>query len=395
MNKISFDNTEVAFSHLTNKDLKRARRLFSLFNYPLLIAIGPILTEWALKMRLPIKGAVRDTIFKQFCGGESAAECHETAEMLFQKGVGSILDYSVEGEAGEATFDDNLKEIKRVIDIADAKEKYPFAVFKTTAIARFELLEKVQQGELLSKEEDEELQRAHERFSDLCRYAHEKKVKLFVDAEESWIQEPIDEWATEMMKECNRNEVIIFNTLQMYRWDRLEFLKKQYEERNQDSGYMLGYKLVRGAYMEKERERATEYNYTSPIQKTKEDTDRDFDEALLFCAKHHSVIGFSIGTHNEISSLKLAEWMNENGVAKNHPHFWFAQLYGMSDNISFNLAKEGYNVAKYLPYGPILSVLPYLARRAVENSSVSGQVGRELRLILKEIIRRRKKRSTS
>jgi proline dehydrogenase len=391
MKRISFDNTEVAFSHLTNKDLKRARRLFSLFNYPLLIAIGPKLTEWALKMRLPIKGLVRNTIFQQFCGGESAAECHDTAELLYQKGVGSILDYSVEGEESESAFDSNLEEIKRVIDIADAKDKYPFAVFKTTGIARFELLQKMQEGNILSAEEQEERERAFKRFEEICRYAHQKGVKIFVDAEESWIQDPIDHWATDMMKKFNREKVYIFNTLQMYRWDRLEFLKKQLEERDKDSNYLLGYKLVRGAYMEKERDRALEMDYPSPIQETKEDTDADFDEAQLLCAVNHHAIGFSIGTHNEISSMKLAEWMIENNIPKNHPNFWFAQLYGMSDNISFNLAQEGFNVAKYLPYGPILSVLPYLARRAVENSSVSGQVGRELRLILKEIIRRRKR----
>jgi proline dehydrogenase len=387
MSNISFDNTEVAFKHKSDAELKRAKWLFSMFNYGWAVKYGPPLTSLALKLRIPIKRMVRNTIFDQFCGGENIEECGVTADMLHQRGVGSILDYSVEGVEDEATFNQNVEEIKQTIYAAKAEDKYPFAVFKCTGIGRFEIFHKASEGRL-NESDKEEFDRIVKRVEDICNTAVSEGVRLLIDAEETWIQDSIDDLVLMMMQKHNTSEIWVYNTLQMYRTDRLDYLQNTVEIARQ-AGFKMGYKLVRGAYMEKERERALDYDYESPIQPTKEATDQNFDAGLRMCFEHRDLIATCLGTHNENSSKLLTELMAKENIANNDTRFWFAQLFGMSDNISFNLAQAGYNVAKYLPYGPIQAVLPYLGRRAEENSSVSGQVGREMSLIVDELSRRK------
>ena len=387
MTKVSFDNTEVAFKHKSNAELKQAKWLFSLFNYKWLVRFGPDLTAFGLKIGLPIKRLVKKTIFHQFCGGETIQECSESGDELYKSGIGSILDYSVEGVEDEATFQHTWEEIKRTIIAAKVDVKFPFAVFKCTGIGRFDILEKASKGNL-SDSETASFDKLKNRLEELCQSAVDNNVRLLIDAEETWIQDIIDQMVFDLMRKHNTSKVWIYNTLQMYRVDRLAYLKKTIEMAK-DGGFQLGYKLVRGAYMEKERERAEEMDYTSPIQPDKESTDRDFDAALTVCFNNRDIVATCLGTHNEHSSKLLSELMAKENVAHDDERFWFAQLYGMSDNISFNLANAGYNVAKYLPYGPVKAVLPYLGRRAQENSSVAGQVGREMSLIVKELERRR------
>ncbi len=387
MSNISFDNTEVAFKHKSNAELKRAKWLFSMFNHRWAVKYGPPLTSLALKLRLPIKGMVRSTIFDQFCGGENIQECGDAADMLHKRGVGSILDYSVEGVEEESTFDQNVEEIKQTIYAAKTEDKYPFAVFKCTGIGRFDIFHKASEGRL-NEAEREEFDRIVKRVEDICQTAVDQGVRLLIDAEETWIQDSIDDLVLMMMQKHNTSAVWVYNTLQMYRTDRLAYLDNTIDLARK-AGFKMGYKLVRGAYMEKERERALDNDYDSPIQPDKPATDENFDAGLRMCFEHRDIIATCLGTHNENSSRLLTELMSEENVPSNDPHFWFAQLFGMSDNISFNLAQAGYNVAKYLPYGPIQAVLPYLGRRAEENSSVSGQVGREMSLIIEELKRRK------
>ncbi|MFM9944184.1 MAG: proline dehydrogenase family protein [Bacteroidia bacterium] len=337
-------------------------------------------------MGLPIKGLIKNTVFWQFCGGETIDECDEIVKTLKKNGVGSILDYSVEGDESEENFDLNVEEIKHTITKAKGKPEYPFCVFKPTGIGRMDLLAHVGEGKKLEMDELEEFYRFKKRFEDICKTAFDNDVRLFIDAEESWIQKPIDEIANEMMAKYNLTKAIVFNTVQLYRKDRFDFLKKCIEVAK---GYHLGFKLVRGAYMEKEAARALEMGYPNPIQDSKEGSDRDYNESLKLCFEHRDRVSICAGTHNEDSSMLLAKLMNTAHIEKNDPRFWFAQLYGMSDNISFNLAASGYNVAKYLPYGPIKAVMPYLGRRAKENSSMAGQMGRELAMLVQEIKRRK------
>ena len=388
MTQVSFENTEVAFKHKSDAELKQAKWLFSLFKYKWLVRFGPDLTAFGLKAGLPIKPLVKKTIFHQFCGGETIEECNVSSDQLHQSGIGSILDYSVEGVEEEATFQSNFEELQRAIQTAAKDIKYPFAVFKCTGIGKFEILEKASKGTLTEKEQSAFAQFT-ERLDALCQLAVDNEVRLLIDAEETWIQDIIDELVFELMRKHNTQEVWIYNTLQMYRHDRVAYLKKTIDIAKAE-GFQMGYKLVRGAYMEKERERAEELGYKSPIQPDKESTDRDFDKALTMCFENRDIIATCLGTHNENSSKLLTELMSKEGLTVNDQRFWFAQLYGMSDNISFNLANAGYNVGKYLPYGPVKAVLPYLGRRAQENSSVSGQVGREMSLIVKELERRRR-----
>lgn len=382
-----FSNTEKAFAWKSDAELKRALRLFQLFQWSPAVKYGPTLAEWSLKLKLPVKGLIRNLVFDHFCGGENMHECDAAAQKLHHYGVNSILDYSVEGMETEAVFETNAEEIKAAIRKAADQNHYPFSVFKTTGIMRFGLLEKLQSGQPLNAKEEGELQSANARFEALCAEAARLNVRLFVDAEESWIQEPIDRLTEEMMLKFNREKAIVFNTLQMYRHDRLAYLKNQIVEAEKN-GIYLGFKLVRGAYMEKERARAAEMGYEDPIQPDKASSDQDYDAALGLCFEHRERVSVCAGTHNEKSSTLLAKLMQENGVQSSDERFWFAQLYGMSDHISFNLASEGFNVAKYLPYGPVQAVMPYLARRAQENTSVAGQMGRELRLIQEEWNRR-------
>ncbi len=390
LHMLSFNNTEVSFSGKTNKDLNRSYWLFKMVSNQTFVKIGKSLTTFAIKMHLPIKGLIKATIFKQFCGGETIQECDKAIQELGKFNIGTILDYSVEGKETEKDFDACCSETIATINKAKNDKHIPFCVFKVTGLARFELLEKVSAKIALSAEEHLEYDRIKNRVNLICRAAHTGGVPIFIDAEESWIQEAIDMMANHMMQLFNKEKAIVYNTYQLYRKDRLSYLKYSFDLA-QRSDYFLGAKLVRGAYMEKERKRADENNYPSPIQETKEDTDKDYDAAIEFCAENISRIAICAGTHNEISSMKLAELMQKKNISTDNKNIYFSQLLGMSDHISFNLANAHYNVAKYVPYGPVNEVLPYLIRRAQENTSVKGQTGRELSLIMKEKERRRQK----
>ena len=387
---VSFDNTEIAFQSKTNKDLKRAYWLFKIIASPTIVKIGKYFTNLALKIGLPIRKPVKATIFKQFCGGETIEECKETIKHLGSFQVGTILDYSVEGKTTDEDFDKTVKIIINTIDRAKNDKNIPFAVFKVTGIARFDLLEKASnKNHKLTDNEQKEIQVIINRIDKIAKSAYDAKVPLFIDAEETWIQDAIDTWTFEMMLKYNKEEPIVYNTLQMYRHDRLEFLKDCYELAKKN-GVFYGVKLVRGAYMEKERERADLMSYPSPIQSNKEATDFDYNAALNFIIKHSEVFALCAGTHNEESSLILTQLLNENAISPDNTHFYFAQLLGMSDHISYNLSHVGFQVAKYVPFGPIKEVMPYLLRRADENTSVAGQTGRELSLIIRELERRKK-----
>lgn len=385
----SFSDTAIAFQDKSNDDLKKARLLFSAFNYKWLLKAGPSLAKLGLNAGLPIKGLLKDTIFAQFCGGESIEDCAETVERLYKVGIGTILDYSVEGQEDESTFDATMEEILRTIRrSAEDTEKIPFAVFKVSGIGRFSLLEKASKSmDQVLGNDLAEFQRMENRFRTLCSTAAHLKVRLLVDAEETWIQAVIDRMTEEAAALHNQNACYIYNTIQMYRRDRLAYLERCLADAR-ERGFQLGIKLVRGAYMEKERMRAYKMGYPSPIQRSKAETDRDFDEALRMCMDNIAHIYLCSGTHNENSSNYLAKLMHEKGIQPSDKKIYFAQLLGMSDHISYNLAHAGYNVAKYVPYGPLKEVLPYLSRRAEENSSVKGQAGRELQLIHTELKRR-------
>lgn len=363
--------------------------LFSTFNYKWLLKVGPSLARFGLQSGLPIKGLIKDTLFAQFCGGESIRDCAETIERLNRANIGTILDYSVEGQELETTFDHTCEEIIQTIErAAESGGSIPFSVFKVTGIGAFHVLKNAAKGtEQLSGKEAEAFARIQARFDRITQKAYERKVRLFVDAEESWIQDTIDRMTEEAAEKFNKEEALIYNTLQMYRHDRLAYLEKMIGKA-EVGGYYLGFKLVRGAYMEKERLRAAKLGYPSPIQKDKTSSDRDFDAALKLCIAHANTVSICAGTHNEQSCKLLTKLMAEKSMHASDKRVYFAQLLGMSDHISYNLAHAGYNVAKYVPYGPVKEVLPYLTRRAEENSSVAGQAGRELSLIEKELKRR-------
>jgi proline dehydrogenase len=386
---VSFDNTEVAFQSKTNKDLKRAYWLFKIIASPTIVKIGKFFTNLALKIGLPIRKPVKATIFKQFCGGETIDECAETIKHLGSFQVGTILDYSVEGKTSYEDFDKTVDIIISTIDRAKNDSNIPFAVFKVTGIARFDLLEKASNKHYnFSDQEQMEINVIVNRIDKIAKAAYDAKVPLFFDAEETWIQDAIDTWTFDMMLKYNKEEPIVYNTLQMYRHDRLEFLKDCYEIAKKN-GVFYGVKLVRGAYMEKERERATMMNYPSPIQSRKEATDFDYNVALKVIVTHSDVFALCAGTHNEESSLILTKLLKEYNISPDNKNFYFAQLLGMSDHISYNLSHEGFQVAKYVPFGPVNEVMPYLLRRADENTSVAGQTSRELSLIMRELERRK------
>lgn len=387
MSKISFDNTEIAFKAKSTSDLQKSYWLFKLVSNNVLVKLGPTLLKIAFFLRLPIKSIIKNTIFEQFCGGESIKDCEGRIQSLAKYNVQTILDYSVEGESSKENFDLTANEIIKTIERAKGDENIPFAVFKTSGLARIELLEKVSSNISLNENEKREFELLKDRVKIICQKAYDLDVRIFIDAEESWIQNTIDDLATSMMRKYNSEKAIVYNTLQMYRWDRIAFLKQSYADA-ENGNYYLGLKIVRGAYMEKERERAEELGYSSPIQKDKISCDKDYDLALAYCINHIDKIALCAGTHNEESSLKLIDLMRENNILKDDKRVYFSQLLGMSDHISFNLADEGYNVVKYMPYGPVKLVMPYLIRRAQENTSISGQTGRELNLIIKEKTRR-------
>ncbi|WP_257574672.1 proline dehydrogenase family protein [Hydrobacter penzbergensis] len=391
---ISFDNTENAFAYKSDKDLKGAKFLFNTMGYPWFVQVGTRLTPFIMRTGLPVHGIIRKTIFKQFVGGETLEETAAVGEILGKYGVDVILDYGVEGKDGEASFDHATDEFIRVINYAATQKNIPFISVKITGLARFKLLQTLNEAPRLRsgihdhEAEINEWDRVRERMYAICGVAAEKNIGVLVDAEESWIQDPIDRLTMEMMEIFNKDKVIVYNTLQLYRHDRLHFLTIS-QQIAKEKGFKLGMKLVRGAYMEKERARAAEKGYPSPIQPDKDSTDRDYNLALKYCIEHLEEIAIIVATHNEASCLYVVELLNEKGISHQHPHVHFSQLYGMSDNITFNLAKDGLRVSKYLPFGPIRDVIPYLMRRAQENSSVSGQTGRELGLIKKELLRRK------
>ena len=389
MEKI-FDNTQVAFSLKSDTELDRAYFLFKMIDSQPLVRIGTAVTNFAIKAHLPVEGLIRATVFDHFCGGVNEDDCITVVDKMFTKGVSSVLDYSVEGKEEEDQFDAALEMTLKTIEFAKERLAIPFAVFKPTGLGRFELYEKLGEKQTLSPAEQTEWNRVVERFDQICSEAHKKDVSLLIDGEESWMQDAADDLVTDMMRKYNKEKAIVFNTLQMYRWDRLDYLKKLHEVAKKE-GFFIGMKLVRGAYMEKENKRAEEKNYVSPICVSKEATDINYDAAVHYMLEHLDMMSIFAGTHNELSSYKLMEMMQERGIAKNDHKIWFGQLYGMSDNISYNLAENGYNVAKYLPFGPVKDVMPYLIRRAEENTSVAGQTSRELSMIKAERNRRKGK----
>ena len=383
-----FNNTEVAFALKSDTELERAYFLFKLIDSQPLVKIGTAVTNFALKAHLPVEGLIRSTVFDHFCGGVNETDCLRVVDKMYTKGVSSVLDYSVEGKEEEAQFDAALNMTLKTIEFAREREAIPFAVFKPTGFGRLALYEKVGDKAHLTENEQKEWNRVIERFDIACKTAFEKDVLLLIDAEESWMQDAADAIVTDMMRKYNKQKAIVFNTLQMYRWDRLDYLKNLHEQAIAE-GFYIGMKLVRGAYMEKENERAAERGQKSPICESKEATDINYDAAVSYMVDHLDIMAVFAGTHNEESSYKLMQLMQEKGIAKNDKRIFFGQLLGMSDNISFNLAAEGYNVAKYLPFGPVRDVMPYLIRRAEENTSVAGQTSRELTLIKREKERRR------
>jgi proline dehydrogenase len=387
--QLNLQNTEVAFADKSNAELEKKRWLFKLMSSQTLTDLGTQATNFALSLHLPIKWAIKATIFKQFCGGETIEECESAISKLGESNIGTILDYSVEGRFEEEDFGLTKEEILRTIERAKSDDRIPFAVFKITGIAPLGTLEKVSTGVVLTEKGEWKWERIETRIDDICKFAHSIGQPVFIDAEESWIQNAIDKLAVGEMAKYNREKPIIYNTIQLYRHDRLEYLKNAHREAKKE-GYILAVKLVRGAYMEKERERAEELNYPSPIQPDKQSTDKDFNSALQYCVENIEDIAFVAGSHNEESVQLLAKLLDENKIATNHPHVSFSQLFGMSDNLSYVLAKNNYNVSKYLPYGPVKDTLPYLIRRAKENTSVVGQMCRELELIEEETKRRKR-----
>jgi len=394
---LSLDNTQNAFAYKSNADLRKARFLFTVIQNPLVVSLATSVTPLLMKSGLPINGLIRSTIFKQFVGGETLEDSARVTKQLGAYGVQVILDYGVEAKEGEENFDNVADKIIEAVEFAATQKNVPYVSVKLTGLASLNLLETLNEAPRLrsgihdSESQTAEWERVRERMFAICDIANEKGVGILLDAEETWIQDPIDRLAFELMGEYNKGKVVVYNTYQLYREDRLHFLKLSYKLAV-EGNFLLGAKLVRGAYMEKERERAIAMNYPSPIHINKEATDRDFDAAALFCLEHKETISLILASHNEQSNLLTAQKMIELGMSNNDERVHFSQLFGMSDHISFNMALENYNVSKYLPFGPIQEVIPYLMRRAQENSSVNGQTNRELLLIRKELARRKAKK---
>ena len=385
-----FTNTQLAFASKSDKELRATRELFYMMNKRWLVDLGSKMALWAVQLDIGfINNIIKRTIFPQFCGGETLEESVDDIENLYKYKTLSILDYGAEAKSTEAAYDITKEENIKAIKFAREHASVPAMVTKTTGLFDFGLLEKRQMGKSFTKAEAAKYERSRKRLDEICKMAYDQQVGIFIDAEESWIQDSIDELADEMMAKYNREKVIVYNTFQMYRKDRLSFLKKSFEKA-QANGYMLGAKVVRGAYMDKERDRAEDMGYPSPIQDTKEDTDRDFNEAITFCVENYEQMASCNASHNLASCALQSTLIDQMGIDRNHPNLNFCQLLGMSDNITFNLSEAGYNVAKYMVYGAVGEVAPYLIRRAQENSSVAGDVSRELHLLNSEIERRRK-----
>ncbi|MFK7781680.1 proline dehydrogenase family protein [Psychroserpens sp.] len=383
-----FDNTEVAFALKNDAQLERAYFLFKMISHQPLVRIGTAATNFALKANLPVEGLIRSTVFDHFCGGVNEEDCLPVIDKMYTKGVSSVLDYSVEGKEEESTFDEARDKILKIIKFADEKDAMPIVVFKPTGFGRFYLYQKKGEGKTFTSEEQDEWNRIVARFDAVCSLAKEKDVEVLIDGEESWMQNAADDLCETMMLKYNQDKPIVYNTLQTYRWDRFDYLKAIHD-RAKSQNFKVGFKIVRGAYMEKERERAEEKGYKSPICESKQATDDNFNSCMTYILNHLNSISLFIGTHNEQSCYIAMDLMKELGVDKKDNNVWFGQLYGMSDHISFNLAKQGYNVAKYVPFGPVKDVMPYLIRRAEENTSVAGQTSRELNLLKHEKARRK------
>lgn len=383
----SFEDTQIAFAAKTNHQLRQSYWLFRLFSNNAISEFGTWATQLAFKWHLPITPLVKHTIFQQFVGGETLRDLAPSIKHLSEYGIKSILDYGVEGKSTEHDFDNTLKHLLQTLAYVKDKPDATIISAKITGLARFSLLEKLHAGQPLSTTEQAEYERVRHRVRQLCQAAAEANTGIFFDAEETWIQQPLDDLIEEMMQLHNRQRALVFNTYQLYRNDRLPHLK-EHHHKAEANGYILGAKLVRGAYMEKERERAAKKGYPSPIHANKAAVDKDYNLALDYCLHHYEGISFCCATHNEESCQHLCQRVLELGIDRKHPHIFFSQLYGMGDHLTFNLAKAGFNSSKYMPYGPVREVVPYLVRRAQENSSVSGQVGRELGLLQREMKRR-------
>ena len=382
-----FDNTKTAFELKSDSALERAFFLFKLIQSQPMVRIGTTVTNFALKAHLPVEGLIRSTVFDHFCGGVTEEDCMENIDKMFQKGVFSVLDYSVEGKETEDQFDFAMNKTLKSLEFCKEKESIPFVVFKPTGVGRFALYQKISEKKELTTNEKSEWTRVVKRFVIICKKAHQYNVPILIDAEESWMQGAADHLIEELMEEFNKKRAIVFNTLQMYRHDRMDYLK-QLHQRAREKDFYIGLKVVRGAYMEKERDRAQEKGYPSPICIDKQATDSNYDEAIVYMMKNEKMALFA-GTHNEESSYKLIQLAKQHNIDPDDKRLWFGQLYGMSDHISFNLAQLGFNTAKYVPFGPVRDVMPYLIRRAEENTSVVGQTSRELNLIKQERKRRK------
>lgn len=385
---VCFEDTSVAFQHKSNRELLLSYLIFGLTQSPFLVKFLSQLAKWTLSLGLPVKPFIKATVFKQFCGGEKKNEYSKVIATLSRAGIGTILDYSVEGSEDGTGFEGTKKELLNIIEESKSNPDVPCTCMKMTAIGPFDLFEKVTAAAVLSTDEQRQWQQVKTRLEEICSASFQADKPIYIDAEESWIQGAIDQLAEEMMSKYNRHKAIIFTTLQLYRWDRIDYLLRLIAQAR-SNGYRLGIKIVRGAYLEKERERARLLGYKSPVNSSKSETDDEYNEAIKLLIDNLDVVEICVGTHNEYSCKLLAHYMAEKKIASNHPHIYFSQLYGMSDNISFNLAKAGYNVSKYLPFGPVESTLPYLARRAEENTAIAGQMSKELEIIVKERKRRK------
>ncbi len=383
-----FEDTETAFALKTDSELERAYFLFRLIANEPLVRIGTAVTNFAIKAHLPVEGLIRATVFDHFCGGVNESDCIPVVDKMWEKGVYSVLDYSVEGKESEDPLDNALAKTLELLDFVKEKKAMPFAVFKPTGYGRFALYQKISEKKELSTAEKAEWGRVVARYEATCKKAYDLDVSLLIDAEESWMQDAADELVEKMMHKYNKEKAVVFNTLQLYRWDRMDYLKELHQ-RALSQGFKIGIKVVRGAYLEKENDRAAEKGYPTPICDSKKATDENFDACIAYIVENLNSISLFSGTHNEESCYKLMELMEQYGISRDDHRVGFGQLYGMSDHISFNLAQKGYNVAKYVPFGPVNDVMPYLIRRAEENTSVAGQTNRELELIKKERKRRR------
>ena len=384
---IDFNNLKTAFSDKSDADLNRAYFLFKSMRNRFVSKILIGFVQFSLKLHLPIKSIIKATVYKHFCGGETILESQTTINKLWQSRIGTILDFSAEGNESANDFKIALEQILASIEKAAVSDSIPFSVFKPSGLCKFSILKKINNNSSLSADEKIEKKEYEVRVDAICKLAFDKNVAIFIDAEESWIQDAIDSIAEQMMEKYNKQKVLIYNTIQLYRKDRINYLNSFL--RRAGNKYFIGVKLVRGAYHEQEIEKAKAKNYPCPVHTKKANTDTDYNLALELCIKNIERIAVCAGTHNEESTQLLTELLEEYNLKKNDERIYFSQLLGMSDNISYNLSEANYNVSKYVPYGPVRDVLPYLIRRAEENTSIAGQMGRELSNIIAEKQRRK------